>query len=105
MTPPSVTTSTTTLVDQSVLKAALDKAAKFVARKSSLPVLSTVLLNAWPGYLEITATNLDIALHVRLRTQGNGEFTAAVPFKALQEALGRISPTNCATRCLLHVSC
>jgi DNA polymerase-3 subunit beta len=91
ITPPSITTSTPTLIDQSALKAALDKAAKFVARKSSLPVLSTVLLNAWPGYLEITATNLEIALRVRLRTQGHGEFTAAVPFKALQEALGRIS--------------
>lgn len=88
---PNPAKTATTLVDQPALKVALDKVGKFVARKSTLPVLSTVLLDAWPGYLELTATNLEIALRVRLRTQGSGDFKVAVPFKALQEAIGLCS--------------
>ncbi len=83
--------ATYTVIEQPILKAALDKLSKFVARNSTLPVLSTVLVDAYPGYLELTATNLDIALRVRLHTQGNGDFKTAVPFKALREAVSRIS--------------
>ncbi len=76
-------------IQQPDLKAALDKVAKFATRSSTLPVLYTILMEARPGTLVLTTTNLEQALRLTLATKGEGAFRVAVPCKRLQEVVAR----------------
>ncbi|GBD19439.1 DNA polymerase III subunit beta [bacterium HR27] len=51
---------------QAELDQALHLVSRAVARRSTLPILSNVLLDAADGLLRITATNLEIALSFAL---------------------------------------
>ncbi|MCS7295209.1 MAG: DNA polymerase III subunit beta, partial [Dehalococcoidia bacterium] len=54
---------------QAELDQALHLVSRAVARRSTLPILSNVLLDAADGLLRITATNLEIALSVSLSAE------------------------------------
>ncbi|MFN3337212.1 MAG: DNA polymerase III subunit beta [Thermomicrobium sp.] len=88
---------------QAELERALHQVSRAVARRSTLPVLSNVLLVADEGTLRVTATNLEIALSVTLpaavlepgqlsiRADVFSEFIGSLP---RQEVVLTVSPGN-----------
>lgn len=85
------------------LERALQQVSRAVARRSTLPVLSNVLLGADEGTLRVTATNLEIALSVTLpadvlepgqlsvRADVFSDFIGSLP---RQEVILTVSPGN-----------
>lgn len=84
---PEVTLSAAVTIEQEALKGALDKLAKFVDGRSSLPILSYVLLEATSGTLVLSATDLEVALRLTIPTTGSGAFRVAAPCKWLHEVV------------------
>lgn len=58
------------------------------ARGSGLPILSNVLLRATPGGLELTATNLEVAIVTTIRGKTEGAGLVTIQGRLLTEAVG-----------------
>ncbi len=58
------------------------------ARGAGLPILSNVLLRATPGGLELTATNLEVAIVTTIRGKTDGAGSITIQGRLLTEAVG-----------------
>ncbi len=72
------------LLKESFLKASA-LTSQVINPRPSLPILGTFLLNAEPGYLEITATNLETTIKYKIPVKVIEKGNAAVPARALIE--------------------
>lgn len=77
---------------QENLSKGLSTVAKAVPVKSSLPILSNVLLEAKDGRLKISATNLETAITTSVGASVDEEGAVTVPAKLLQEFVSHLSP-------------
>lgn len=84
-------------VKREEMLACLDLVSKGVSQRSTLPVLSTVLLKATApqegvtnGVLELTTTNLELAIQLPMSATVHKPGAAAVPFRVLVETLKEI---------------
>lgn len=95
---------------QADLKRALSTALRAVAGKSTLPVLSNVLLATDAGRLKIAATNLDIGLTCWIGGNIEDEGAVTVPAKLLNDVIGglpndRVNLTLDSRTQTLNVTC
>jgi len=72
-------------IERDALRAALGQVSSAIAAKSTLPILSNVLITAGPGRIGFNATDLDVAVSVSApgEVETQGELT--LPAKRLQE--------------------
>lgn len=71
--------------DGRALASALGVVARALRSRSTLPVLDMVLLEAGPGHLWVTATDLELCLRRRVLAETMGEGAVAVPGRLLTE--------------------
>jgi DNA polymerase-3 subunit beta len=64
---------------------AVEMACRAVSSRSALPSLGTLLLEAQPGLLRFTATDLEIAIRTEIAAEVDREVAAAVPARLLAE--------------------
>jgi DNA polymerase-3 subunit beta len=72
------------------LKAELQWVNRFVDRKSTIPILSTVLFDVDGDHLVLTGTDLEVAGVTSLDGQGNGQWSVAVPVRKLINYLDKV---------------
>lgn len=75
-------------VTQENLAKALNYVARVASTRSTLPILSNILLKIQDNQLSVSATNLDIAIHSQVGAQVQTEGALTVPAKLLQELVG-----------------
>jgi DNA polymerase-3 subunit beta len=83
-------TNPTLSIQQSDLSAALSKAMKFVARRTTLPILDHVKLVGESDVLTLSATNLEIGIVMRVPTTCTGQFAAALNARTLNEVVNNL---------------
>lgn len=78
-----------------ILQSSLSKALSIINRntgsKSTLPILSTVLLKAYKNNLELIATNLEQAINIKLGAKVDIEGQICISAKLLQEIVANIN--------------
>lgn len=74
-------------VTQENLSKALNYVARVASTRSTLPILSNVLLTIQDSQLSIAATNLDIAIKCHIGAQVQNEGSLTVPAKLLQDLI------------------
>lgn len=77
-------------VTQENLSKALNYVARVASNRSTLPILSNVLLQVENNQLSITATNLDIAIKSQIGAQVQQEGSLTVPAKLLQDLISSL---------------
>ena len=80
-------------VTQENLAKALNYVARVASTRSTLPILSNILLKIQDNQLSVSATNLDIAIHSQVGAQVQNEGSLTVPAKLLQELVSSL-PTG-----------
>ncbi|MDD2765980.1 MAG: DNA polymerase III subunit beta [Opitutaceae bacterium] len=70
-------------INRSHLETALARVLSVVSGKTSLPILSHVLMEAEPGQLTLTATNLDLTIRCRLQAEVTQKGAITLPAKRL----------------------
>lgn len=75
-------------VTQENLAKALNYVARVASTRSTLPILSNILLRIQDNQLSVSATNLDIAIHSQVGAQVQTEGSLTVPAKLFQELVG-----------------
>jgi DNA polymerase III subunit beta len=73
---------------QENLNSGLQLVSHIAARGTSLPILNNILLRATPGGLELTATNLEVAIITTIRGKAEGDGLVTIQGKLLSEAVG-----------------
>lgn len=76
---------TTVSFMQETLEGGLKHISKAVASKSTLPVLSNVLISVDNGIATLLATNLEIAITGRVKCQSHGSFAFTLPYRLLSD--------------------
>lgn len=74
----------TAVLDRAAFSAAIDTVIHAVERRSTIPILSNVLLSAEAGALKITAFNLDMEIRVRVSGDVDGRMSTTLPAHMLQ---------------------
>lgn len=98
------------VVDRAELRRALSVLARAVAGKSTLPVLSNVLLATDRGRLKLAATNLEVGITCWIGAKVEEEGAITVPAKLLNDVIGNL-PNECVTLALdtrtvaVHIAC
>jgi DNA polymerase-3 subunit beta len=82
-------------VSPSALSSALGLASRAVSPRSTLPVLSNVLLETESGGLRVTATNLDLTISVLVPATVLEEGRITVPARLLAEYVASLDETPC----------
>lgn len=77
---------------QENLSKGLSTVAKAVPVKSSLPILSNILIEAKDGKLKLSATNLETAITTSVGASVDVDGAITVPAKLLQEFVSHLSP-------------
>jgi DNA polymerase-3 subunit beta len=77
-------------VTQSNLNKALTLVARVATNKSTLPVLSNILLNVSGNQLKLSATNLDIAINTLVGAKVTKPGTLTVPARLLQDFVANL---------------
>jgi DNA polymerase III sliding clamp (beta) subunit (PCNA family) len=77
-------------VARSALKGALADVSKALAGKSTLPVLSHVLIFAEEGEISLTATDLTIAITRSVEARVTGSWRVTAPGKLLADVVGAL---------------
>lgn len=81
-------------VTQENLSKALQTVARVAAGKSTLPILSNVLLQTASNRLSISATNLDIAIRQYIGSKINKEGSLTVPARLTQDFISNLPSGN-----------
>lgn len=85
-------------MDLKVTQANLNKALSIVARvasgKSTLPVLSNILLNVSDNQLKLSATNLDIAINTMVGAKVAKPGSLTIPARLLQDFIANLPDTT-----------
>lgn len=76
------------------LKKGISTAEKIIGRNLTLPILSSILLEAEKGGLRVSATNLEIGLVLKIRAKVEQEGKVAVPARILSGILSQIDDGN-----------
>lgn len=79
---------------QENLSKALSIVGKAVSAKSTLPVLSNVLLATDKGRLKLSATNLEVAISVWIGCEVEEEGSVTVPARLFSEFVSNLPPSN-----------
>ena len=72
------------------LAAELDFAARFIDKKSTIPILGNVALIAEPGKIGLAATDLETAGISSVKTKGEGAWSVCVPARLTLEYLRKV---------------
>ena len=73
------------------LLTAIRNTERVVGRNISLPILGTILLNAQRGHLQISATNLEVGIKIKVPAKIDTEGSLAVPARVISEFIGAIN--------------
>ncbi len=79
---------------QENLKTGLSAASKIISSSLTLPVLNTVLLKTESGQLQISATNLEIAINTYVRCKIDTEGGVCVPAKPFSDLVNSLPNKN-----------
>lgn len=79
---------------QENLSPALGAVGRIVSSRSTLPVLSNVLLSAEDNQLRLSATNLEIGIHYVIRAKIDEEGTLTVPARLFTDFVGSLPSGN-----------
>lgn len=79
---------------QENLSRALGSVGRIVSTRSTLPVLSNVLLSAEGNQLRLSATNLEIGIHYIIRGKVDEEGTLTVPARLFSDFVGSLPDGN-----------
>lgn len=89
-------------VDKDALDRALQVVARVAPARAPAPVLAGVLVEPMPGALRLSATNLDVAVRVRVPADCEGGDPVVLPARHLAELVG-LAPPDCASVSLSSV--
>ena len=77
-------------VNTKELAAELDFAARFIDKRSTIPILGNVALIAEPGKINLAATDLETAGITSVKTKGKGEWSVCTPAGLLLKYLRKV---------------
>ena len=78
------------IINQNKLRSAINSVERVVSKNISLPILNTILLKTEGGRVRLTATNLEVGIHVTLGAKIEAEGSIAVPARVFSEFVGNI---------------
>ena len=79
---------------QKELAKALQIVGRAIPTRATLPVIKNILLQATPGELRLTATNLDFSISCRISASVADEGSISVPGRALIDFVNSLPPTK-----------
>jgi DNA polymerase-3 subunit beta len=79
-----------TTVQQGEFKKKLNLVGRSVAGKTTLPVLSNVLMRVEDSTLTLSSTNLDTAITTKLQARSTMDWSGTVPFKLLSDVVSAL---------------